>query len=253
MHFFACVAFWIGDCRSLMVSSVDPTVCANFSWFKTTLLGERNSISTAAGAAQALAGSLTVPAFAEEYAVTLYWITNTVTSTGYGDIVPYETLGWIFSIVVQLVGKSLFGFIIGDISSALANSQISRQNFESQFQATKKYLQDQQANQAIIARVQNYFNFLWKVSRGINDINSVLVEAPFCLRTEIGFAVHNKGLRRVLTRHPPSIPVTSDQWSYLSCIFWHITFEHPKLRIHSPGITHVITGWDSFSLQTLAV
>ena len=173
MHFFTCLAYYI---------ACPNGVCDLNSWIKTTVLASNPDVDRGAPVS---------------YIIALYWITNSVTSTGYGDIVPSTNLDRIFSLIVQLMGKMLFGFIIGDISSALANAEISRQTFESQFQAIKTYLLDQQANQPIIARVQNYFNYLWSTNRGITDINNVLRDAPFCLRTEIGYAVHNKDLRQV--------------------------------------------------------
>jgi hypothetical protein len=171
MHFFCCLAYFIGDC---------PFVCqGETSWMKFSILSKPDRT------------------FAEKYIVALYFICNTMTSTGYGDIVATSSIDRAFSLLVQLVGKSFVGFVIGDFSSALANGGISRQNFESRFQTMKMYLLDQQADRAIISRVQNYFNFLWKTSRGTNDINSVLADAPFPLRTDISFAVHKKDLRQV--------------------------------------------------------
>lgn len=171
LHFFSGVAYYI---------ACPQGYCDNLSWIKYTVLQYPHRP-------------------AEAYIISLYWIANTATSTGYGDIVPSTNLARIFSCIVQVVGKCLFGFIIGDIASALANAEISRQNFESQFQTIKSYLLDQKANKPIIDRVQNYFNYLWNINRGITDINSVLSDAPFCLRTEIGYAVHNRDLREVST------------------------------------------------------
>ncbi|XP_055341879.1 uncharacterized protein LOC129590595 isoform X2 [Paramacrobiotus metropolitanus] len=169
LHFFTGVAYYI---------ACPHGYCNPQSWIKNTLLVYNHTAEQA-------------------YVTSFYWVANTATSTGYGDIIPPTNLSRIFSCIVQIVGKCLFGFIIGDIASALANAEISRQNFESQFQAIKTYLLDQHASKPIIDRVQNYFNYLWIISRGINDIASVLSDAPFCLRTEIGFAVHNRDLRQL--------------------------------------------------------
>lgn len=169
LHFFSCVAYYI--------ACTDGVCDTTNAWIKTVSIHDDSPVS--------------------KYIVTFYWITTTATTTGYGDIVPLTNVERIFICVVQIAGKFLFGIIVGDIASTLANLEISRQNFESRFQAIKTYLLDQQANNSIIERVQKYFDYLWSTDRGVDDISSVLNDAPFCLRTEISFAVQQRDLREV--------------------------------------------------------
>jgi hypothetical protein len=176
LHFFACLGYYI--------ACPDSLCDAEHSWISRSTL--RNELHTQP----------------DGYIMTLYWIVTTATTTGYGDILPRTDLERFFICLVQITGKFLFGIIVGDIASTLANLEISRQNFESKFQALRTYLLDQQANPSIIDRVQNYFNYMWTVGRGVDDIQSVLSDAPFCLRTEICSAVHEKDLRQVRTDVP---------------------------------------------------
>ncbi|XP_055341339.1 uncharacterized protein LOC129590239 isoform X2 [Paramacrobiotus metropolitanus] len=169
LHFFCCVAYYI--------ACPDGNCDFQNAWTNKVNLENSNPGS--------------------RYIVTLYWITTTATTAGYGDIVPTTNLERIFICIVQVAGKFLFGIIVGDIASTLANLEVSRQNFESRFQAIKTYLLDQQANSTIIDRVQKYFDYLWKTDKGVDDINSVLNDAPFCLRAEICFAVHQRDLREL--------------------------------------------------------
>ena len=171
LHFFTCIAYYIA-CPDDKCDSVN-------SWISMTSL--RNNLHSEP----------------DGYIMTAYWIITTATTTGYGDVLPLTDLERFFICLVQVIGKFLFGIIVGDIASTLANLEISRQNFESKFQALRTYLQDQQANQSIVDRVRNYFDHLWIVDRGVDDIHSVLGDAPFCLRTELCHAVHQKDLRDV--------------------------------------------------------
>lgn len=51
-----------------------------------------------------------------------YWVINTVTSTGYGDLVPVTPAGKIVSIILELGAASLFSIIFVLIGVTMAQS-----------------------------------------------------------------------------------------------------------------------------------
>jgi voltage-gated potassium channel Kch len=53
----------------------------------------------------------------------VYWAVTTLTTVGYGDIVPVTYLGKIISILLQLVGAMMFGISIALFSMYLNRSQ----------------------------------------------------------------------------------------------------------------------------------
>lgn len=48
----------------------------------------------------------------------MWWATQTVTTVGYGDIVPQQTVGQIIAAVLMITGLSLFAVVTGSITSA---------------------------------------------------------------------------------------------------------------------------------------
>jgi voltage-gated potassium channel len=48
----------------------------------------------------------------------MWWATQTVTTVGYGDVVPNETAGMLMGTVLMIGGLSLFSVITGAITSA---------------------------------------------------------------------------------------------------------------------------------------
>lgn len=48
----------------------------------------------------------------------MWWATQTVTTVGYGDIVPEQTAGQVIAAVLMITGLSLFAVVTGTITSA---------------------------------------------------------------------------------------------------------------------------------------
>ena len=52
-----------------------------------------------------------------------YWAITTLTTVGYGDIVPITTMGRLVSIILQLLGAMMFGITIAMIASSINRYQ----------------------------------------------------------------------------------------------------------------------------------
>jgi voltage-gated potassium channel len=48
----------------------------------------------------------------------MWWATQTVTTVGYGDIVPQQTVGQVIAAILMITGLSLFAVVTGTITSA---------------------------------------------------------------------------------------------------------------------------------------
>ncbi|XP_065903305.1 uncharacterized protein [Dysidea avara] len=55
------------------------------------------------------------------YLVSLYWSVTTLTTTGYGEISATNVLEMIISSCVMIIGKLMFGFILGNVASEIFN------------------------------------------------------------------------------------------------------------------------------------
>jgi voltage-gated potassium channel len=48
----------------------------------------------------------------------MWWATQTVTTVGYGDVVPGQTAGKVIAVILMVGGLSLFGVVTGAITTA---------------------------------------------------------------------------------------------------------------------------------------
>jgi len=64
----------------------------------------------------------------DQYIRSLYWCTTTIATIGYGDYYPDHSKNAqiIYAICVQIVGVAMFGYIIGNIASIIANLDVAK-------------------------------------------------------------------------------------------------------------------------------
>ena len=58
----------------------------------------------------------------QDYIISLYWASATLTSVGYGDISAHNAREMVFALVVQLIGIILYGYCLGVIAATLTNA-----------------------------------------------------------------------------------------------------------------------------------
>ena len=55
------------------------------------------------------------------YLTSLYWSITTLTSVGFGDVVAISNTERAYALIVMIIGASIFGYIIGNMSTLVAN------------------------------------------------------------------------------------------------------------------------------------
>ena len=103
----------------------------------------------------------------------------------------------IYAIGVMVVGKLLFGFILGSIASTLANLDTQRVLYEEKLVAFKDYMREQHLSSIMQQRVVKFFDYLWVRNKGI-DRKSLLADMPYCMQAEVSLATTEPLLRNVM-------------------------------------------------------
>lgn len=135
---------------------------------------------------------------ADQYIRALYWSVTTVATIGYGDYYPdhESNIQIIFTIVVQVFGVGMYGYIIGNVSGLIANLDVARADFIKKIESVKVYLDNKKIPKELQEKILSYYRYLWDKKKNVSDENP-LSDLPSSLSLEIMLYLNRDMLMKV--------------------------------------------------------
>ncbi|HRP67972.1 MAG TPA: ion transporter [Turneriella sp.] len=130
------------------------------------------------------------------YIKALYWTMTTITTTGYGDIVPTTNAQSAYTIFVQLLGAGMYGYIIGNLASMLANSDLARTQFRAKMEKIQTFMEYREVPDELQESIRTYYDYLWNNRRGFDE-SSVLDELPASLKLQVAMHLNRDIIEKV--------------------------------------------------------
>jgi len=125
-----------------------------------------------------------------------YWTTTTLTTIGYGDILPNGTNQIIFVIFVEFIGAGMYGLIIGNIANLIANIDVAKSQHNEKMEKLNTFLRYRDIPQDLSRKINSYFDYLWQTRRGYDE-SSVLEELPSSLKTWVSLFLNKDIIEKV--------------------------------------------------------
>ena len=166
-HWVACLWFFIGDAARF----------AGESWLTTASLDFAPPIT--------------------QYMKSLYWSITTLTTVGYGDITPTTDLEIAFTLMVMFLGVSMYAFIIGNVTSLIANLDANKSHFREKLTQIQSYMRARRIPYTLQQRVRDYYQYMWEYNRDISLDLNFLDELPHSLKTQIYLYLYRELLSKV--------------------------------------------------------
>ena len=157
-----------------------------------------------------------------QYIRSLYWTVTTLTTIGYGDIIPHLNYEYVFVILVMLTGAFMYAFIIGNIVSLINNLDARKSAFRLKLENIKLYLKQRSVPGKLNERVRNYYEYLWVHHRGVDE-NILFSDLPDPLRLELMIELTKHLLKNVAL------------FKYSSDRLRHVLLMALKPRTYDPG------------------
>lgn len=131
-----------------------------------------------------------------QYLRSLYWTITTMTTVGYGDITPVLNSEYILSIIVMLVGASIYAFMIGTIASLFSNLDAEKSSLFTKIESLTRYLKARKIPNDTVQALRNYYEYQWENHKGGNE-DVLFNDLPDQFRLRILRHLIGKSLNRV--------------------------------------------------------
>jgi CRP-like cAMP-binding protein len=144
----------------------------------------------------ALHGSALGTGAAHRYVGSLYFCVTTLSTVGYGDILPRNDGERLYAILLMVVGIGVYGFVIGNVAVILANLDPRRAKHFERLEELSAFMSYRNIPPELRARIADYYRYLWR-NRLDQDESEVLDRLPPSLRMEVSLHMKRDLLQAV--------------------------------------------------------
>lgn len=132
------------------------------------------------------------------YLQAFYWTVTTLSTVGYGDITPdiFNEVHLLFTILSQLLGVGMYGYVIGNISTVIANIDTAKTLYREKMERINTFLKYRRIPSSLSNRINDYYDYLWETRRGYDE-TSVVDELPYSLRVQVVLELHREIISKV--------------------------------------------------------
>uniref|UniRef100_A0A8C7QKT3 Cyclic nucleotide-binding domain-containing protein n=1 Tax=Oncorhynchus mykiss TaxID=8022 RepID=A0A8C7QKT3_ONCMY len=100
------------------------------------------------------------------YMISVYWTTTSMTTIGYGDIVPSTMKERLTAVFVCFIGLFVFNYIISQVYATLASQNAARVTFQNLLSAMTNFMESHDLSVSLQTRVTEYMSLLWSKYKG---------------------------------------------------------------------------------------
>lgn len=101
----------------------------------------------------------------EQYVTAVYWATTTLTTTGYGDVVPIASQERIYGIIIMIFSAGVFSYLIGKIGTVIALLEQDASEHQETVMSASGFLRSAEVPSEVAYRALRYVDYVWETRK----------------------------------------------------------------------------------------
>jgi len=136
------------------------------------------------------------PSLTRFYTVAFYWVVTTITSTGYGDILPITITEIRFTIAVEIFGGILFAAIFGNLAVLISSLDKAYERYQKHMESVAEFVKVNKLTEELKLRVVSYFDYMWTKDKGL-ETHLLMNQLPSGMAMDVYLHSFEKMIRAV--------------------------------------------------------
>lgn len=130
-----------------------------------------------------------------QYFHTLYYITTTILTIGYGDLHPYTFPEVCVVICIEAVGVFFYNYVVSNMVSIVADP--TRNSFLNKYQRIHAGLKSRGVTDESMDELLRYYDYVWERGRDHTEIYATSSKLPESFQKKLNFSLHKEVFTRV--------------------------------------------------------
>ena len=120
----------------------------------------------------------------------MYWSCMTMSTVGYGDILPFTDTERMFAICAMVVGAGIYGLLIGSLVSIVTNTDANTRLYNERMGSILSYMGQRHFPGPLQRKIKNFYRNYF-TTRSAFDEQTVLAELPAKFKNEVAMFLLN--------------------------------------------------------------
>lgn len=103
------------------------------------------------------------------YIEALYWSVTTITTVGYGDIVPKTSQERLYAMTTMIIGLGFYGFLIGSIARILTKKDPAREDYLENLEKLAVLAKYRHLPSDLQQKIYDYYTYQWQKRFGFDE------------------------------------------------------------------------------------
>lgn len=100
--------------------------------------------------------------WSERYFIAFYWVITTLTTVGYGDVVPKNNIEKLFCIIVMITGSGIFAYTINKLSNIFDDISKNEREYLKNLKILNQMMKRKKLGSELQNKIRNYFHYMYK-------------------------------------------------------------------------------------------